>query len=346
MRLHFLLKFAVILFLTFYALPGTYEQIFAQSDKSTSKYKFGLATGLAGLGDKSFNDMQYNGMILAKKKYGISFIYDSPATVDDDIPVIEGLIEKGCNVIIAGGGYHMKDPVDILSQKHPGVKFIILDDFANKYHKNVYSVALSQNEGSFLAGALAAQMTKTGNIAVIGAMNIDIINDFVIGYKAGAKYIDKSVNVIVKYISEKDGNINPFTAPKVAKNMSIELYDQDHVDIIYSVATASNMGVFAAAREKGKYAIGVDSDQDFHAKGLILTSMMKRLDAALVYIIGLLMDNKIENKPYVIGLENKGVSLTPMTYTRHIIPDACIKKLDRIRDDIINHKITAPTVFN
>jgi len=67
MRLTCLLKITVIVLLAFYALLGTHEQIFAQSNTSTSTYKFGLATGLAGLGDKSFNDMQYNGMILAKK---------------------------------------------------------------------------------------------------------------------------------------------------------------------------------------------------------------------------------------------------------------------------------------
>ena len=345
MKLHCVLKITVMLMFTFYVLLGTHEQVFAQSNQSISQYTFGLATGLAGLGDKAFNDMQYNGMMLAKKQYGISFIYDSPATVEDNIPVLEGLIEKGCNVIIAGGGYHMKDPVDLLSQKYPEVQFIILDDVAKTYHNNVYSVALRQNEGSFLAGALAAQMTKTGNIAVIGAMNIDIINDFVLGYNAGAEYINTSVNVIVQYISEKDSTVNPFAAPEVAKNMSLELYDQDDVDIIYGVATASNMVIFAAAGEKGKYAIGVDSDQDFHVKGLILTSMMKRLDVALVYIIGLLLDNKAENKPYVLGLERNGVSLTPMTYTRHIIPDASIKKLDQIRADIINHTIIVPSVF-
>ncbi|MEW6261716.1 MAG: BMP family ABC transporter substrate-binding protein [Thermodesulfobacteriota bacterium] len=346
MKSNFFFKVSVIFILVVCAILGIQEEIYAQSTKSRSTYKFGLATGLAGLGDQSFNDMQYNGMILAKKKYGISFIYDSPTKVEDDIPVIEGLIKKGCNVIIAGGGYHMKEPVDLLSGKYPAVQFIILDDFAKEYHKNICSVVLRQNEGSFLVGALAAQMTKTGNIAVMGAVNIDIINDFIIAYIAGAKYINNSMNIIVKYISEKDRKVNPYTSPEVAKELSLELYDQDKVDVIFGVATASNLGIFSAAKEKAKYAIGVDSDQDFHAKGLVLTSMMKRLDLALVYIIGLFLDNKIENKPYSIGLKENGVGLTPMTYTRHIILDSCLEKLDQIKADIINHKIIVPTVFN
>lgn len=306
---------------------------------------FGLATGSGGLGDKAFNDMQFNGMLMAKRNYGIKFIYDSPLSETDDVQVIEGLIKKNAKVVILGGGFHMVDPLDSLATLYPDIKFVILDDKAKNYHPNVASIMFKQNEGSFLAGALAALESKTNHIAMIGAINIDIINDFYEGFKAGAKHVNPKINVSVRYIADYEDEISPFANPQRAYKIAESLYKNSNVDIIYQVAAGSGMGVFNAAKQFKKYAIGVDSDQDYLAESYILTSMMKRLDIGINMIVGHILEGKFENKPYKLGLKENGVSLSDMKFTKDLINSETLLKLKSIESDIINGKIIVPTLY-
>lgn len=310
-----------------------------------SKYLFGLVTGTGGLGDKAFNDMQYNGMLYAKKNYGINFIYTAPQSMADDEPAMETLIKKGANVIFAGGGFHMIDPVDHLARKYPQVKFIILDDFAKEYLPNVASVTFKQNEGSFLIGALSAMQTKTKKIGLIAATDINVLQDFITGYKAGAEYIDPSVRVTVKFIGKMDDQTPPFANPKKAYKIATTLYKAENVDIIYQVASASGMGVFNAAKESGSYAMGVDSDQDYLAEGFILTSMMKRLDQGVNMVIDEILKGKFSNKAYKLGLNENGVSLTPMIYTKQLIKPENLQRLKDITEKIKQKNIIVPSVY-
>ncbi len=306
---------------------------------------FGLATGSGGLGDKAFNDMQFNGMLMAKRNYDIKFIYDSPMSETDDFQVIEGLIKKKAKVVILGGGFHMVDPLDSLATLYPDIKFVILDDKAKNYYPNVASIMFKQNEGSFLVGALAALESKTNHIAMIGAINIDIINDFYEGYKAGAKYINPNINVSVRYIADYNDETSPFANPQRAYKIAESLYKNSNVDIIYQVAAGSGLGVFNAAKQFKKYAIGVDSDQDYLAETYILTSMMKRLDIGINMIIGNILEGKFENKPYKLGLKENGISLSEMKFTKEMINADTLQKLKSIESDIINGKIIVPTLY-
>ncbi len=310
-----------------------------------SKYLFGLVTGTGGLGDKAFNDMQYNGMLFAKKNYGIDFIYTAPKSMNEDVTAIEELISKGANVIFAGGGFHMIDPVDKLAKKYPKILFIILDDFAKHYYPNVASVTFKQNEGSFLAGALSAMETKTKKIAVIGAANIDVIQDFVVGYKAGAEYINPEIIIYTSFIGKTDDKISPFANPKKAYKIATSLYKADDVDVIYQVASASGIGVFNAAKESNCYAIGVDSDQDYLAEGFILTSMMKRLDQGINMVINNILTGKFKNKAYKLGLIENGVSLSSMLYTKDKINPLYLKQINNISDKIKSGNIIVPSVY-
>ena len=306
---------------------------------------FGLATGLGGLGDKAFNDMHFKGMTLAQQKYNIKYIYDTPLTIEDDIEVIEGLINKGANVIIAGGGYHMIEPVDILAKKYPKVKFIVMDDVAHNYYDNVASIQFRQNEGSFLVGALCAMESKTKAIAMIGAININIINDFNVGFIAGAKYINPNINIYTEYIADYDKISNPFDNSKVARQIANKLYQTKNVDIIFQVAAGAGLGVFSAAKDNNKYVIGVDSDQDYLAEGIILTSMMKNIDVGLDIVISEIINSGFKNKAYKFGIKENGVGLSQMLYTKDKISPATLDKLTEIESLLVNKAIKVPTLF-
>jgi len=306
---------------------------------------FGLATGYGGLGDKAFNDMQFKGMLLAKKNHQINFIYEAPDENKDDASVIESLIAKKANIIIAGGGFHMVDPVDSLALKYPQVKFIIIDDQAKHYYPNVASIQFKQNEGSFLIGALCAMESKTKKVAMLGADNITIINDFYEGFKSGVAYIDPEIKPIIRYISDTDKTNSPFANPQVAHKIADQLYQSENVDIIYQVAAGSGMGVFNSAKQNKKFAIGVDSDQDYLAEGYILTSMMKNLDIAIDMIVGKILSEGFSNTPYKLGLKEKGVGLSDMSFTKENVNPDTIQRLKQIETDIIQGILIVPTLI-
>ena len=306
---------------------------------------FGLATGIGDIEDDSYNDMLYNGMVLSRAKLGIQYLVETPERVEDDVPVMESLIGRGCRVIIAGGGYHMIEPVERLSRKYPDVVFVLMDDVAASYPENVASVTFRQNEGSFLAGALAAMTSETGRIAFLGAADLPVINDFLVGYKQGARYVRPGVKVNVAFIASvlQEGR-NPFEASLLAESLAGKLYESDN-DIIFAVAAGSNRGVFRAARDYQSFAIGVDSDQDHMAKGYILTSMLKRLDRAIVRMVQKILDGTLENRNYSLGLKEDGVGLSPMTYTRMLVSPEVQQRIDILRRAIEAGEIDVDTTM-
>ena len=310
-----------------------------------NEIKIGLATGLGGLGDRAFNDMQYNGVIKASKKFNIPFEYNAPQHPKESINVIENLIQSGCNVIFAGGGYHMKAPVNKLSKKYPNIIFALLDDVALNHRKNVCSILFEQNEGAFLAGILSAMHSETKNVGIILATEHKPLLDFELGFREGIKFVSKDVDVVKKVIGKIFQIENPYSSPKLAKKLAEKIIKEKQVDIIFQVASASGIGVFKAAEENNIKAIGVDSDQDYLYKGTILTSVMKRLDRAIVLTIDKIIKGNLENRSYRLGLKEGGIELSPMKFTKNIIKTSTLNKIEQVKQKIINREIIVPTVF-
>ncbi len=311
---------------------------------AAQKPVFGLATGLGGLGDKAYNDMLYHGMVLARAMHGVLFHVESPSDPAQDMGVMEDLIAQGAKVIIAGGGYHMVEPVDVLAQRHPDVHFVLFDDVAKNFWPNVSSVTFKQNEGSYLCGVLAAKMSKTREIGFLGASDLQIINDFFVGYEAGAKSVQPDISISRVYIESSNEDVNPYNSPLRARRFALNMYDAG-CDVIFAVASGSNKGVFSAALERQKFAIGVDSDQDHLAQGFILTSMMKRLDTAVVFAVSEYLAGRLDNKNYSLGLAEEGVSLSPMTFTRVLIPQQLHKEIEETKQGIQDNSIFVPSTL-
>lgn len=304
--------------------------------------KIGLALGVGGLGDQSFNDMQYNGLIELSKKYNIELVYKVPSSEsnEDMFNTLEELCKnEKCDFVIAGGGYLMIEPLDKISNFYKNIKFVLIDDYAI-LKENVSSVIFAQHEGSFVVGALAAKISKTKKVGFIGGVDMLVVKSFYKGFEEGIKYADKNVNLFVEYISlEKDNDYSGFFNPDKAYSIAQNMYKKG-VDVIYSVAGASGNGIIQCAFDNKKYVIGVDSNQDYMAKGYVLTSMMKRLDNAVFDIGEKFITGKFEgNKIYTYDYKNKGISLTDMEYTKDIIGEEIIKYIKSIEEKIIKKEI-------
>ncbi len=309
------------------------------------KIVLGLIKGVSKEENTAFNLMLEGGAFLVHSLYDVPFIEATLPSPEASDQAIEDIIAQGANLIIAGGGFRISNTMDIVAQKHPDIHFVLLDDFAKKYRSNVSSITFRQNEASYLAGAVAAWRSRSNKIGLIGAMDVPVINDFVVGYKAGAYKIRPDISVDVRYIATQFTNVIPFAAPQEAQTMADDMYDSG-CDVIFGVAATSNLGIFQSARNHMKFAIGVDSNQDAYAPGLILTSVMKRLDMAILHIVDSARNGRLENINISMGLKENAVSITSLTYTEPLFSDLELRQLKMFVLKIIQGVIHIPSTIN
>lgn len=300
--------------------------------EESSMTKIGLLTGVAGLGDKSFNDLAYDGAKKAEEELGIELKVVEPIDLASTEGLIRDLASAGNDMVIAVG-FDMAEPMEVVSQEFPETKFAIVDAVVDQ--PNVQSLVFKEHEGSFLIGALSAMMSETKKVGCIPAMDVPFLNRFTKAYEQGVKHIDPDIDVVIQPIGS---DFNAFNDPGKAKDIALSMYSQN-IDIIYPVAGGSGTGVFEAAKEVEKYALGINSDQDYMAEGLVLASMMKRVDVAVLESIKDVVNDSFDGGIKSFGLDNNGVGLSEMKYTKDIIGEDNIKQLEEIKQQIIDGSI-------
>ncbi len=305
-------------------------------------WTIGFLTGSGGLGDESFNDMTHKGLGQAREKLGLHIkVREWEQNLSMEKLFVE-LIEEKSDIIVLNGD-QFQPLIEKFALQFKTIK-LIANDFDAGFFPNVKSIIYSQHEGSFLAGALAGSFSETKKIGFIDAIDIAIIKAFQTGFVEGVEYTSPSAQISVEYISHFP-DFSGFNNPKTAHKMATSLYDSG-VDIIFAVAGLSGNGVIQAAKNKQKFVIGVDSDLDHMAKGFVLTSVMKRLDIAVYTEVIKAFEGKFEAGTVWYGLENGGISLTPMHYTKDIIPQVTQKKLQILELKIINGEIAVTNTLS
>ena len=233
----------------------------------------------------------------------------------------------------------MKDAVTAVATAFPDQKFAIVDEQVDL--PNVASLKFKEHEGSFLVGALAAMMSKTNTVGFVGALELPVIQKFQAGFEQGAKYVNPNIKTLSVYL----GGANPFNDPASAKAKTETLIQQG-ADVIYHAAGGSGNGMFQAVKEKGVFAIGVDSNQDDIIPGFVLTSMLKNVDTAIFNTVKSVLDGKFEAKVQEFGINENGVGTTDFKLTKDKIGEENIKKLEQIKEDIKAGKIQVKPTLN
>lgn len=327
-----LMLLALLAMVVLTACGGKKETAEAPKAEETKPLKVGIVLSIGGLGDKSFNDSAYRGLENAKKDLGIEFKYVEPASPTEDEGYLREYAEAGYDLIIATG-FLMKDSCEKVAKDFPNVKFALIDEISTL--PNVTSLVFAEDQGSFLVGALAAMMSKTGNIGFVGGMEIPLIQKFQKGYEMGAKYVNKDIKVGSLYTAGS----NPFNDPVRGKENALSLIKQG-ADVVYHAAGGTGIGVIEAAKESKVYAIGVDSNQDGIAQGTVLTSMLKMVDVAVYNTIKDLKDGKFAAGEHRFGIKEGGVGTTEFEFTKDKIGAENLAKLEAIKKDIVDGKIT------
>ncbi len=291
-----------------------------------------MVTDIGGLGDKSFNDSAYRGLVEAKDRLGAEIDVLQSKSAADYQPNLTVLADEDYDEIFAIG-FLMSEDLAQVANSYPRRHFAIVDAVVDR--PNVASITFKEQDGSFLAGALAAMMTKTKTIAFLGGLDIPLLRKFEAGFTAGAHEIDPHVNVLVKYIGSFDDVAS-------GKELAGVLYDQ-HADIVFAAAGKSGLGAFDAVRDRpNAYVIGCDSDQDALVPGKVLTSMIKHVDVAIFRVAQETVSQKIPAGVVTLGIAEGAIGLTDFTYTRAQIGPARIARLAAIRAAIVSGKVVPP----
>lgn len=305
---------------------------------SAEKLKIGLVLDKGGKDDKSFNSAAFEGATQAEKQLGIELKYVEATDVNSLENLHRQFAKKNYDLVI-GIGFAQADAVKKIAAQFPKVKFAIVDGEVNA--ANVRSLLFEEHQGSFLVGALAVMKSKGTKIGFIGGMDIPLIRRFSMGYTAGIKHTSAKAQLVENYIGISG---EAWNNPAKAKELALNQYNQG-VDVIFVAAGASNSGVFDAAEEKKKFAIGVDSNQNWIKPGFILTSMLKRVDKAVFSTIEDLKNNKFSAGVARYGLKDKGVDYSVDKFNEKLISADEKKKLELIKEDIISGKIKVPDYY-
>jgi basic membrane protein A len=302
--------------------------------KTGKKLVVGIVFDSGGRGDKSFNDSAWAGVERAVKELGI----DEPKAVDSKSekeyePNLSGLADLNCDIIFAIG-INMQSALQKVAPKYPNVKFAVVD--ASVKEPNVRSLLFREEEGSFLAGYLAGLMTKTNKIGFVGGMKIPLIEKFAAGYTAGAKTANPAVEVLAEKYTGSWDNLD------IGKVSAVSLFSSG-ADIVYHAAGRAGLGVISAAKEQGKYAIGVDSDQDYIEPGSVLTSMVKRVDEAVFSTIKDVKEGNFQTGEKVYDLKAGGVGLSEMKHTKDLVGEEKLEKVNEAAEKIKSGELKVPT---
>lgn len=300
--------------------------------------KVGLVFDVGGRGDKSFNDAAYAGLEKAKKDLGIEFEDIDPGNGSDRESAIRKFAARPDIALIFGVGFIFTDDINTVAKEFPNKKFACIDysiTDPNAIPSNILAVEFREEEGSFLVGAIAGLKTQTNKIGFIGGVESPLIKKFESGYVQGAKYSNPNVEAFTSYIS-----VTPegFKNPGKAQEIALSQYNKG-ADIIYHASGLSGLGLFEAAKEQKKFAIGVDMDQWNEAPGFVLTSMMKQVSEAIYGTIKLYKEGQFTGGIKVFGLADNGVGYVYDDNNKALLSKDIIDKVEAIKMKIKNGEI-------
>jgi len=282
---------------------------------------------MGGKFDKSFNQAGYEGAERWKKETGkpyIEFEISNPAQREQ---AQRRMAQRGADPIV-GIGFSQGSSMEKVAKEFPKLKFAVIDAVVKL--PNVQSILFKEQEGSFLAGMMAAMASKTGKVGFVGGMDIPLIRRFQCGFEQGAKYVNPRVQTLANMTGTTPTAWNdPARGAELAKAQFAA-----GVDVVFAAAGGTGIGVYQAAKDAGKLAIGVDSNQNHVQPGTMLTSMVKRVDVA-VYTAFKSVTPGVTN----LGLKEGGVDVALDEHNARLVTAEMKKKVDAARADIIAGKI-------
>jgi basic membrane protein A len=292
-----------------------------------------FVSDVGGLNDNGFNHLGYMGTLSGAKQVGWTTKVIQTASPDDyDKNLTSAAQQSG---IVIAVGFSLADAVKRVSAKFPKVKFTIIDSAYDPSLPNVLGNIFKPGEASYLAGILAAGISKTHTIGFVGGLNLPVIQEFLAGYQAGAKSFDPKVKVLAAYT----GSFTDQSKGRVNAMQEINA----GADVVYPAAGASGLGALTAADQKGIFGIGVDADQNFLHPKTVITSVVKHVEVAVAAAIAAAGKGTFKSGTKLWNLANNGVGLASYHDLASKVPARIQAAINKARMGIISGRIKVPT---
>ncbi|MFD6968653.1 BMP family protein [Streptomyces sp. NPDC059979] len=319
----------------------------AASPSESGQKTAAIAYDIGGRGDQSFNDAAYAGLKKAETDLKVKGAEAEPTDGEGEADKVQRLTElarKGNNPVI-GVGFAYAPAIKKVAPKFPDTTFGIIDD-TSVTGPNVANMVFNEEQGSYLAGVAAAKVSKTGTVGFIGGVEVPLIKKFEAGFIQGVKDTNPNAKVLSAYLTQPP-NFDGFAKPDLGKAAAQGQLDAGGADVVYAAAGLAGSGAIEAASAKGKWAIGVDSDQYNQAglakyKDAILTSVTKDVSDSVYDLIKSVVDGKPTTGEIRYGLDKDGVGLADSNPKYKEMTDV-IAAVEKAKADIIAKKIVVKT---
>jgi len=315
-----------------------------EAEEPKAEFKVGMATDVGGLGDKSFNDGAYNGILAAQKKLGVVPVVVESKQQTDYVPNLSGLAEDGANLVFAVG-FLMADAILEAAKNNPDTYYAGIDIWVDPATapKNLMGINYREEESGYLAGILAGLMTKQyasaspklndqNVVGVVLGMFIPPVERYEVGFIQGVH----AVNPDCQVLSATSGS---FTDQAKGKELALAMIEQG-ADIVFQVAGLTGLGVINAAQEKGVLAIGVDVDQNNVAPDTVITSAEKKLVESTALVIENTVNGQFPGGTTAIfGINENSTGISEFHSFDSVVPQAVKDILAKTIEDMKAGKI-------
>jgi basic membrane protein A len=281
---------------------------------------------LGGKFDKSFNQAAWQGAERWKQATGKPYLEFEIVNAAQREQAALRLAERGAKPVVAIG-FPQAASLGKVARQYPGTPFAIVDAVVDL--PNVQSFVYREHEASFLAGMLAAMASRSGRVGFVGAMDIPLVRKFACGYEQGARHANPTVRVSTSLIGNTPA---AWTDPARGAELTKAQVAQG-VDVVFAAAGTSGLGILQAAKEARILAIGVDSNQNGLHPGTVLTSVLKRVDLAVLQAF-----SGVRPGVTALGLKEGGVDLAMDEHNARLVTPAMRARLDAARADIVSGK--------
>ena len=299
----------------------------------------GLVTDIGGLNDRGFNELANTGLEQAEEEFGVEGRVLESKSDADYIPNLSTLAEEGANLIVTNG-FLMGESTHQAAEQFPDTNFAIIDfayggegceETKSCELPNLQGLLFREQEVGYLAGYMAAKMSKSGTISTVGGQKIPPVDRYIAGFQAGAKAANPDIELLNGYSQE-------FVDPAPCKEIALDQISKGS-DVVFQVAGGCGLGALDAAKEKNVWGIGVDKDQAFLGDH-ILTSAVKRVDVAVKSTIEGAANGEFEGGGVSeFTLENDGVGLGEVSSE---VPQELQDEVEEQKQKIIAGEIDIP----
>jgi len=283
---------------------------------------------MGGKFDKSFNEGVHDGAEAFTKATSIPVREFEPQNDTQREQALRNFARRGQSPIIAVG-FNQASAVKTVAAEFPALRFVIIDAVAAA--PNVQSILFREEQGSYLAGMLAALRSGTGMIGFVGGMDVPLIRKFACGYVQGARAVNPRIEVLQNMTGSTPAAwADPVRGAELARSQI-----ERGADVVFQAAGATGMGVLQAAADAGKFGIGVDSNQNHLHPGHVLTSLVKQLDVATRTTLEAARAGTWQPGTQVLGLSDGGVSLAFNDDNAGVVTAEMRSRIDQAKADII-----------